>query len=89
MTNLAFEDDDRRQFPQNDMLLGPCPLLAAMYADQCLDEAWNWGENASYEASLTYWRKHVRMSIDTGTQICWELCVKYLSPRKDKHGRAS
>jgi len=77
ISNLAFEDDDLRQFDQNDMLLGPCPLLAAMYADQKLDEAWEWGENATYGQSLAFWRKHHRMSVDTGRLIFWQLQVEY------------
>lgn len=77
MLNLAFDDDDLRQFPDNDLMFGPCPLLAARYADEKLDEAWAWGENATYEASLTFWNKHVRVSLEAGCLLFWQLQLKY------------
>ena len=81
--NLAFEDDDRRDFRQDDLMVCcPCPLLAACYADSQLDLAWQWGESPSYEASLTCWRKHVRIGLETGAILFWKLQLQHHSPER-------
>jgi hypothetical protein len=82
VNNLGFEDDDRRNFPCDDIMYGPCPLLAAIYADNKLDEAWQWGENSDYEASLTFWRKQVSFSLAAGALLFWQCQIAYQPERE-------
>ena len=81
MRNDRFDDFERRQFEIQDVMLGPCPLLAAMEADDDLESRWMCPMGSLPEGwvwkpeTRSTWHGRKRHALNVGVHIFWSMQV--------------
>lgn len=79
VVGLGFWDSEARAFPEDDLWLGPCPLVAALYADGWLEVEWDAeGLAVCNQQDLAgLWAQKRNDALRSLAQHAWELQLEY------------
>lgn len=76
-----IEGEADRDWAQDDLMLGPCRFIAALFADAELDDAWCNGDTVDWVGACALWHQRRDAFLARAAGTGWGLTILYT--RKD------
>jgi hypothetical protein len=79
----SYDGIEHRCFEMDDFWLGPCQLLGAMVADDCIAQLWERGDFDALEvdeledAHRRVFRKEQRRTVAVAHRLVWDVTLEY------------
>lgn len=75
--SYRFCGEAYREWPHEDVLVGPCRWLAAHFADRALDDAWTNGDCTDWPGCCMFWHDARDTWLRTSAASCWIVQLRY------------